>query len=168
MKLDLPQDPFRDWPPVLTSARVPGLIRLRDVLLTLLMWAVLAFILWTELAIVVEAVRILRGRSDAEIDLALVDFYRRIRPLLLLVLVLTLVLGVATLVSRARRNRALAMRQPGPVDEGVLAARAGMAAGALAAAQAMKGMIVHRGDDGALSVEALLPAGPEGPTGMDG
>ncbi len=144
MSRQLPDDPFAGWPPIIESAEVPQAIRIRDWLLTLLMWGILLLILATELRVALEAIAVLRGRSDAEIDPALAEFLQRLRPLLLLVAGLTVALAVATLASRARRERAVRAPQPRRLDPARLAARAGLALAAMEDARAHRVATVHR------------------------
>jgi Mg2+/citrate symporter len=138
------KDPFADWPPIIRSAQRSRLIWWRDALLTALMWFILFLILYTELAFVISALLVLLGRSDAYIDAELALFFRRMRPLLLLIAGLVVMLAVATLISWQRRNRALATPQPPPLSAAEVAAIAGMTADDLAAAQALKIATVGR------------------------
>jgi poly-beta-1,6-N-acetyl-D-glucosamine biosynthesis protein PgaD len=138
------KDPFADWPPIIRSAKRSRLILWRDALLTALMWFILFLILYTELAFVISALLVLLGRSDAVIDAELTLFFRRMRPLLLLIAGLVVMLVLATLVSMRRRNRALATPQPAPLSVAEVAAIAGMTPADLAAAQALKIAVVGR------------------------
>ncbi len=75
------------------------MVKVRDGFLTLPMWALLVLILPSELRVAGEAIEAGRGRSDAEIDLALAEFLRRLRPLMLPVG--ALVAALAALAARA-------------------------------------------------------------------
>jgi hypothetical protein len=147
-------DPFADWPPIITAARRPRLILLRDTLLTLLMWLILFAILYTELEFALSALAVLLGRSEAQIDAELELFFRRMQPLLWLIGGLVTMLALATIASRRRRVEALVGPQPSPLPQAELAAIAGMDEAALAASHTIRRMVVHR-DGTALRVEAL-------------
>jgi hypothetical protein len=155
----VPEDPFAGWPPVIESAAVPRAVKLRDGLLTLLMWGVLLLILASELRLAWVAFEVARGRSEAEIDLALAEFLEKLRPLMQLVGGLVVALALATLLSRARRERAIAARQPCPLPEEALARRAGLAGPALAEARGLRRAIVHRLPEGGIRVEEAGGAG---------
>lgn len=154
MSRAIPDDPFEGWPPVISSAAVPRAVKLRDLLLTILMWLILLLILARELHIAWVAWEVARGRSDAEVDLALAEFLEKLRPLMLLVGGLVAVLAIATIVSGKRRARAVSARQPEPLPEAALADRAGLSPQALEAARAHPVAIVHRTPEGAIAVVA--------------
>jgi hypothetical protein len=142
-----------EWPPLITAARRSRWIRVRDALLTLLMWGLLGLILYTEGELVWSGIEVLRGKPDAVVDAELELFVRRMRPLLLLMAALVLALALATLVSRDRRRRALKAAPPPPLGDAVLAERAGIGEAALAEARNLQIAVVHRAGDAALRVE---------------
>jgi poly-beta-1,6-N-acetyl-D-glucosamine biosynthesis protein PgaD len=152
------------WPPLITHVRRPLWILVRDILITLLMWGLLALILYTEAELVWNAVQVLMRKPDVVIDAQLDLFWRRMQPLLYLMAVLVLLLAAATLVSRNRREKAIRQAPPPPLPEADVAARAGMDPAALAAARQHRIGVVHVGEGGVLRVEprALPPPIPLG------
>lgn len=155
------KDPFADWPPIISNARHGRLVDLRDLLLTILMWAILLGILYTEIRFAWDSLMVLLGRSDAQIDAELALFWRRMQPLLWLMAGLVVMLAISTILSRKRRDEAIAGRQPEPLQEDAVAALAGMSVAALAEARAHRIAVVHRTTDGALRVEAKVVPAPE-------
>lgn len=153
-------DPYANWPPIITKARHGRWVDLRDTLLTLLMWGLLLLILYTELRFAWDSLMVLMGRSDAQIDAELALFWRRMQPLLWLMGALVLMLAVATLLSRKRREEAIAGRQPEPLPEERVAALAGLSEAAMAEARSHRIAVVHRNADGTLKVEAKAATGP--------
>ncbi len=155
------KDPFADWPPIISNARHGRLVDLRDLLLTILMWAILLGILYTEIRFAWDSLMVLLGRSDAQIDAELALFWRRMQPLLWLMAGLVVMLAISTILSRKRRDEAIAGQQPAPLPEDAVAALAGMSVAALEAARAHRIAVVHRTNDGALRVEAKVVPAPE-------
>jgi poly-beta-1,6-N-acetyl-D-glucosamine biosynthesis protein PgaD len=149
-----------DWPPLITHVRRPLWILLRDIALTLLMWGMLGLILYTEAELAWNGIQVLMRKPDVVIDAQMELFWRRMQPLLYLMAGLILALALATLVSRNRRERAIRRAPPPPLDEAMVAARAGMTPEQLAAARGPRIAVVHVVDGGALRVEAraLPPA----------
>lgn len=133
-----------DWPPIIRSSRVGRAVLVRDVLLTLLMWGMLLLILFTELAFALESLRILLGRSDAVIDAEMALFWRRMRPLLWIIAGIVLMLGLATLISIRRRNRALLRPAPPPLADHAITDLAGWTPEELAQARNTRRATVHR------------------------
>ncbi len=154
------KDPFADWPPIITNARHGRFVDLRDTLLTVLMWVLMLAILYTEIRFAWDSLLVLLGRSDAQIDAELALFWRRMQPLLWLMGALVLMLAVATILSRKRRDDAIAGRQPDPLPEAKVAELAGMSEEAMAAARAHRIAVVHREADGSLRVEAKAATTP--------
>jgi poly-beta-1,6-N-acetyl-D-glucosamine biosynthesis protein PgaD len=152
------KDPYADWPPIITNARHGRWVDLRDTLFTLLMWGMLGLILYTEMRFAWESLLVLLGRSDAQIDAELALFWRRMQPLLWLMGALVVMLAVATLLSRKRREDAIAGQQPEPLPEAAVAALAGMSEAAMAEARSHRIAVVHRNADGSLRVEASTQA----------
>jgi hypothetical protein len=162
MTRQIPADPFEGWPPVISSAEVPRAVKLRDLMLTILMWLLLLLILAREIHVAWVAWEVARGRSDAALDLALAEFLEKLRPLMFLVSGLVVALAAATIVSRNRRDRAVSARQPDPLAEAVLAQRAGLSLHALEAARIHRVAIVHRTPAGGISVVPKAAATPQG------
>jgi poly-beta-1,6-N-acetyl-D-glucosamine biosynthesis protein PgaD len=131
----------------------------RDVVLTLLMWGMLALILWTEAELIWNAVEVLMRKPDAVIDAELELFAQKMRPLIALMLTLVALLAVATLISRHRRDLALGRPQPPSLPGRQLAKRAGLPPEALEAARQHRIVVVTILDDGSLRVDAA-GAGP--------
>lgn len=148
--------PHADWPPIITSAHRSRGILWRDVALTLLMWGLLGFILYTEMELIVNAVQYLARVPDVVVDAQLALFWRRMQPLLWLMAALVSMLAVATLLSRDRRERALKAAPPPPLPESALAERAGLSEAALAEARSHRIVVVHMDAHGALRVEPRL------------
>jgi hypothetical protein len=136
-------------------------VDLRDLILTVLMWVLMLVILYTEIRFAWESLMVLLGRSDAQIDAELALFWRRMQPLLWLMGALVLMLAVATILSRKRREEAITGQQPEPLAEAAVAALAGMSEAAMAEARSHRIAVVHRNADGSLRVEAKGPTGQE-------
>jgi poly-beta-1,6-N-acetyl-D-glucosamine biosynthesis protein PgaD len=154
-------DPYANWPPIITHARHGRFVDLRDTILTLLMWGLLGLILYTEMRFAWESLMVLLGRSDAQIDAELALFWRRMQPLLWLMGALVVMLAVATILSRRRREEAIAGRQPEPLAEEAVAALAGLSMTELQTARSHRIAVVHRTADGSLRVEAKAAKAPE-------
>lgn len=144
MKPEIPPDPFAGWPPVIDSASIPRAVKLRDLVLTLMMWVVMLLIVATEIEAAWEAFEVLRGRSDAQINAELAEFARKMRPLMVLVAVLVAGLSAATFRSWKRRERALNASQPDPLDPAILAERAGLLLSDIEYARTHRIATVHR------------------------
>lgn len=148
-----------DWPPIITHARHGRWVDARDTLLTILMWGLLLLILATELHFAWDSLMVLLGRSDAQIDAELALFWRRMQPLLWLMAALVAMLGIATILSRRKREAAIAGQQPQPLPEEALASLAGLSVTQLAEARTHRIAVVHRAADGSLTVTArAMPA----------
>lgn len=143
-----------DWPPIITNARHGRWVDLRDTLLTILMWGLLGLILYTELRFAWDSLMVLLGRSDAQIDAELALFWRRMRPLLWLMAALVVMLAVATLLSRRKREEAIAGRQPDPLPQDTIAALAGLSVPEMDEARSHRIAVVHKSADGSLRVTA--------------
>jgi hypothetical protein len=150
-------DPFANWPPIITDGRHSRLVVIRDVVLTLLMWAVLGLILFTEAQFVWESVQVLLGKSDAQVDAEIAFFLRQMRPLMILMAALVFLLALATLVSRRRRREAIDSPPPPPLPDAELAALSGMSEAELAKARHLRIAVVSRGPDGRMRVDERLP-----------
>lgn len=150
--LEIPPDPFAGWPPVIDSARVPRIVKLRDLALTGIMWGIMLLIVATEIEAVWEAVKVLRGQSDAEINGDMAEFAQRMRPLMMLVAVLVTGLSAATIRSWKRRDRALTMSQPDPLDAAIIAERSGLLLSDIADARTHKVITVHHRAANALTI----------------
>jgi hypothetical protein len=159
-----PAYPPTDWPPLITRAQRPRWVLWRDALITFFMWGVLALILWSELAVVAEAIQVLRGKSDAQIDLELQLFWRRMQPLIGVIAVLVLLLFLSLLVSRRRRREALLAPQPAPLPRAAVARVARMSADELLAAKAPQVVTVFEEADGRYRVEAGRLSGQAPPS----
>lgn len=146
-------DPFAGWPPIITDARPGRWVRLRDIVLTLMMWAFLLAILYTEMRFAWDSLMVLLGRSDAQIDAEMALFWQRMQPLLWLMGGLVVMLAFASLASRRRRDAAIAGLQPEPLGEAAIALKCGMSIDGMAAARRHRVVIVHRTADGSLRVE---------------
>lgn len=144
MSLEIPPDPFAGWPPVIDSASVPRIVKLRDLVLTLIMWGVMLLIVATEIDAAWEAFQVLRGRSDAQINAELAEFAQKMRPLMVLVAVLVAGLSAATFRSWKRRDRALNASQPDPLDPAIIAERSGLLLSDIELARTHKIATVHR------------------------
>ncbi|MEA1619941.1 hypothetical protein SOQ14_13540 [Erythrobacter sp. T5W1-R] len=151
MKMELPSDPFAGWPPVIDSAVVPYVVKLRDLVLTLLMWGVMLVILATEIDAALDAVEVLLGRSDAQINAELAEFFEKLKPLMGVIALLVIGLSAATVRSKRRRLDALSATQPEPLEGTVLAELAGLSLDELEIVRTHRVAVVHQGDDKKLS-----------------
>jgi len=149
-----------EWPPIIRSSKVGRAVLVRDLVLTILMWGILCIILYTELAFALESLAVLLGRSEAQIDAELALFWRRMQPLIWLIGVLVAMLGIATLASIRRRNRALKSPPPPPLPKEAIAALAGLTAAEIEAIQAMPRAVIRRVEGQGLVVETGSAPGP--------
>lgn len=157
-------DPFAGWPPIIRTSTVGRAILVRDVILTLLMWVLLLLILYSELRFAWESLMVLLGRSEAHIDAELALFWGRMQPLMWLIGGLVAMLGLATIISIIRRNRALRRPAPPPLSDTAIADLAGMDMAALEQARRTQRIVVRRVAGQGLVLEpdlpALLPSAP--------
>lgn len=151
MKIELPSDPFAGWPPVIDSAVVPYVVRLRDLALTLLMWGVMLIILATEIDAAWNSVEVLLGRSDAQINAELAEFFDKLKPLMGVIAILVIGLSAATVRSKRRRQHALSTNQPEPLEPRVLAEWAGLPLDELEIAKTHRVVVVRQREDKKLS-----------------
>lgn len=155
-------------PPIIRRNRIPAMVRVRDLLLTALMWLILFLILETELGVAVTFVRQLQGVPDAVVDLRLDQFWLRLRPTMLMVAFLLGALLIASLFTVSRQTARRRDPQPPPLSEASLAARAGISAEQLAEAGKLRIVRVMRDPEGRLCIVAagspvLKAIGPPGP-----
>jgi poly-beta-1,6-N-acetyl-D-glucosamine biosynthesis protein PgaD len=99
--------PARSWPPVIVAAGIPVWMRLRDVVLTCLMWALFVALLFGELGI--------RASNLFVVDVDWRGMLQQLEPFLAIIAFLVASLLVASQVTRRRRRRSLLLPEPPPL-----------------------------------------------------
>ena len=148
----------RHWPPLIVAADVPRWIRWRDGLLTLLMWALFAFMLEVEFEILLGAHLERLGLGSFVNPADLSGFLERLIPYYDTALVLVALLFVAGLFTARRRRRGRSLPAPLALATADQARRAGLDEAALAAARAIQIVVVHVEADGRLRIEPRTAA----------
>src|SRR5213079_136795 len=108
--------PTLPWPPLIVARNMPRAIRLRDFLLTLLMWILFAIMLETEFKLFAGSY--LKGFGFAEFDAEgnWPLFFERLTPFLFTTGVLVCLLTAAGILTLRRRRLALLRPPPAPLD----------------------------------------------------
>lgn len=157
------------WPPLILGAHVPTWVRLRDVVLTLLVWALLGFLMRETLNLMHDYLRapIFEFTDATPPDWA--ELWGRLRPFSGFVAALVLWLLFWAL-ARGRQMRATApVPQPTPLTRAAHGAAFGLEETALARWRDARVLVVHFDAAGQVShaEERRLPqsdAGPPWPT----
>jgi hypothetical protein len=140
-------------PPLIVAGKVSRLLRWRDRLLTLLMWAVIANLLAHETGLLWRDSFALHGPNEG----AEIDWLHRLEGLslfLIVAAVLSAFLTVFGVRTSRRRRRALGLPAPPPLELANEARRAGLDEAALLAAREHRIVTVHLKPDGRLRIEA--------------
>jgi poly-beta-1,6-N-acetyl-D-glucosamine biosynthesis protein PgaD len=132
-----------NWPPLIEGANVPGWVRLRDWVLTLLAWALLGYLMRETLDLLHDYLRypIFEFTSATPPDWR--ELWGRLRPFSYFIAVLTVWLLFWALL-RGRRLRATApVPQPAPLTLAAHAAAFGLDEAALARWTEARVLVVH-------------------------
>jgi hypothetical protein len=144
----------RPWPPLIVARHIPGWVRWRDRLLTLLMWGLFAIMLETEFKMFFGDHLKQLGWGDFDTEANWPVFFERLTPYLVIAAVMVAALAGTGLRSLRLRRRALLLPQPPSLDPAVEARRAGLNTAALATARALRVAVVHFDADGTHRIEA--------------
>jgi poly-beta-1,6-N-acetyl-D-glucosamine biosynthesis protein PgaD len=105
------------WPPLIDRARVPLRNKLRDYLLTLLAWALMLYLLWPLLDILVELVQVGLGLREALPQGHARLFFQELLPFFKLILLFSLSLTVFAIGRRKHISATIDTRKPpAPLD----------------------------------------------------
>jgi poly-beta-1,6-N-acetyl-D-glucosamine biosynthesis protein PgaD len=140
-----------NWPPLIQGAKVPGWVRLRDWVLTLLAWALLGYLMRETLDLLRDYFRypIFEFTSATPPDWR--ELWGRLRPFSYFIAVLTVWLLFWALL-RGRRLRATApVPQPAPLALSTHAAAFGLDEAALARWTEARVLVVHFDATGQIS-----------------
>ena len=146
------------WPPLITAAEQPALMRWRDRLLTLGMWLVLFVMLGAEFELLIDHTGEFLGRPDPAADPHWEKFHQRLAPYVVVIAILVLFLTASAVATRIRLARARRRPLPAPLEAEAAAARERLSLDDLLAARTLRRAVVHIGDEGEVSVE---PVGTE-------
>jgi hypothetical protein len=151
---DQPLVPPKVWPPLIVASTKPSWVKVRDVALTVLMWALFVIMLETEFEMFFGRNLARLGLSDFDSDWKWLEFFHALRPFLEVALVLVTLLLVAGMFTLRRVARGRLLPQPAPLTVGEQAGRVGMTEAELIAARELRGVVVHIDADGKYRVEA--------------
>jgi hypothetical protein len=141
------------WPPLIVVENIPRLVKWRDILLTLFMWAFLALLLDTELELFVTRNLERLGYGPYDIDANWPLFFERLMPFLLIAILPIAGLFIVGALTLRRRRLALLLPQPAPLEAADQARHAGLDEPALIAARDRRIVTVHIGIDGRHRIE---------------
>jgi len=158
----------RPPPPLIIATDVPRWVRWRDAVLTLLMWALFAFMLEIEFEILLGPRLEHLGLTSFDSRAGFLEFSGRLIPYLKIALVLVALLFVAGLFTWRRQTRALALPEPPPLAIADEARRAGLDEPELIYARSARIVVVHVESDGRLKVEIRAPHAGTTPTVVGG
>jgi poly-beta-1,6-N-acetyl-D-glucosamine biosynthesis protein PgaD len=146
-----------DWPPLISSARVPGWVRLRDLLLTIAAWGVLFYLMSDTLRLVNDYLRPPAFQFSSLEPPNWRELWGRLRPFFLYVAPLVLWLLFWAL-KRGRIMRATApVAQPVPLALATHAAGFGLEEAAIAPWREARCLVVHFDAAGRISHGEVTP-----------
>jgi hypothetical protein len=152
---DRPLTSPREWPPLIVAGAIPRWVKVRDVALTLLMWALFAIMLESQFELFVGRYLERWGFGAFGTDARWGEFFEDLRPFLSTAYVLVGMLIVASLFTLRRIAQARLLPEPQPLPIGDEARRVGMAEEDLAASRHLRITVVHIDPDGRHRVEPL-------------
>jgi poly-beta-1,6-N-acetyl-D-glucosamine biosynthesis protein PgaD len=136
----------RPWPPLIVAARIPFWIKVRDQVLTVLMWVLFLFLLIVEVDVV-------RMAHTIRVDIDWLGMREDLSPFLVLIVVLTSLLFVASLATLRRRRRALLLPEPPPMTLAEHAERGHISVETLSHARGFRIVVIHVDADRQLRFE---------------
>ena len=142
------QLPKIDWPPLITRAHLSKWVRLRDVVLTVIVWAALVWILVHVRERGLDYLRTPRFRPENLSPPNWDELWSELSPFFDFVLLLVLWICFWAFVRRRHLRRAEPVPQPPALDPARHAGAFGLDAATLASWQAARGLRVHFGSDG--------------------
>jgi poly-beta-1,6-N-acetyl-D-glucosamine biosynthesis protein PgaD len=135
--MSLPQAPLstQRWPPIITSVRLPVLVTVRDVLLTLMAWCALGWLLRGPIYVAYDYLRhpIFELTTAQPLDVSLLLW--RLRYFWMITALLIVWLSLWAVISRRRLRAAMQSPQPPPLTMSEQAARFSVAEIAVKAAR---------------------------------
>jgi poly-beta-1,6-N-acetyl-D-glucosamine biosynthesis protein PgaD len=157
---DQPLAPPKVWPPLIVANTKPTWVRVRDVALTVLMWALFAIILETEFEMFFGRNLARLGLSDFDSEWRWLEFFRALRPFVEVAIVLVSLLVVASLLTLRRVARGRRLPQPAPLAAGDEARRVSLDEAELIAARELRVVVVHIEPNGKHRIEPRQAAPP--------
>jgi hypothetical protein len=142
------------WPPLIVANEIPRWVKRRDVLLTLLMWALFAIMLETEFKLFFGPHLKNFGFGNLSREANWGVFFDRLSPFLLTALFLIVLLVLASVATLRGRHRSLSLAAPARLGNAEQARRAGMEVELLQNARSLRIAIVHLDTDGKMRVLA--------------
>jgi hypothetical protein len=140
--------PPKDWPPLIVAGTKPRWVTVRDIALTVLMWALFAIMLETEFELFFGHHLQRWGFGEFDTDARWREFFEALRPYLRTAYVLVALLIVACVLTLRRLARERRLPEPLPLPIGEEAGRAGMDEAELLAARELRVVVVHIDADG--------------------
>ena len=144
----------RDWPPLIVATSQPGWMRVRDGLLTLAMWLLLAIMLETEFELFFGPYLERLGWGAFDNDAEWSIFFRRLRPFVIVTGALVTWLVVSGLFTLQRRRHALLGDPPPPLSLEEQAADAGVDPFVLKAGRDLPNAVVSVEPDGSRTIKS--------------
>ncbi len=141
------------WPPLIVARDVPRWVKVRDFVLTLMMWGLFLAMLESEFELIVQRNLVRLGLGTFRTDPLWEKHFELLEPYALVTLALVVVLLLDSAVTLVRRRRARASPQPPPLGLAAEARRAGLKETDLAAARELKIAVVYIEPDGRHRVE---------------
>ena len=126
----------RPWPPLIVAARIPFWIKLRDLVLTWLMWGLF-------LAMLIDEADIVVTRHSFSVDIDWLGMWRDLFPFILLAAVMATFLFAASQFTRRRRRLTLLDPDPAPLTLTEHAERGGVSEEALSRARDLRIVVLH-------------------------
>jgi hypothetical protein len=152
---DPPPTSPREWPPLIVAGTKPRWVKVRDVALTLLMWALFAITLETEFKLLFGHYLERWGFGEFDTDARWGEFFEHLRPFVSIAYVLVGMLIVASFFTLRRIARARLLPEPRPLPIGDETRRVGMAEEDLAAARDLRIAVVRIDPHGRHRIEPL-------------
>ncbi len=143
--MNLTQEP---WPPLILDAKKPSLMWLRDLVLSVMMWALFALLFAAPFNFLGSGLLERSVLGDFRVEDHWIEYFWRILPYLVMAYVLAFTLTVAAVLTIRRRQRALLLAPPRLLDLAEDARRAGMDEGELLDARAERISVVEVDDEG--------------------
>lgn len=141
------------WPPLIVARTKPTWVTVRDVVLTLVMWALFGLMLKTEFELFFGRYLERLGMGEFDTQGRWLEFFQALGPFVQVALVLVSLLLVAGLLTLRRMARARSLPQPAPLMAGEEAKRVGMSEAELIAAREHRIVTVYIDADGKHRVE---------------
>jgi hypothetical protein len=145
----------RPWPPLIIAERAPRGVKVRDIVLTLIMWVLFAIMLETEFELFAGDYLKQLIPFDFHTEPNWPVFFARLAPFLMTAAVLAGLLVLAAVQTLRRGHRSLLLPQPLSLEAATQAHRAGMDEASLIAARDLRIAIVYIDTDGKHRIDAL-------------